>query len=85
MVIGTTTKPKKVPAGWVLIELGKTAEEVETPTETEVMVEVIQQPLSPMMRQMLMALGYPDAMLGAVTPEQALDIVNSGRAYIGGN
>ena len=73
------------PAGWVLIELGKTAEEVETPAETEVMVEVIQQPLSPMMRQMLMALGYPDAMLGAVTPEQALDIVNSGRAYIGGN
>jgi len=88
VVIGTTTKPKTVPPGWTVVDMGKEPQ-VEEPEpvkekEPEVRVEVIQQPLSPMMRQMLMALGYPDAALGGITPEQALDIVSNGRAYHGG-
>jgi hypothetical protein len=82
VVIGTTTKPKKVPAGWTLIELSVKAEvEVEA---TPVVEETAPSPLSTTLVTMLKTLGYPEAMIQNLTAEQAIDIVQNNRVFLGG-
>lgn len=81
VVIGTTTKPKKVPAGWTLIELEA---KVEVEVEAAPVVEAPKQELSTTMVSMLGALGYPKVMVDQLTPEQALDIVQNNRVFLGG-
>jgi hypothetical protein len=82
VVIGTTTKPKKVPTGWTLIELSVKAEvEVEA---TPVVEEAKPSPLSATMVTMLKTLGYPEAMVQNLTAEQAIDIVQNNRVFLGG-
>lgn len=85
VVIGTTTKPKKVPSGWTVIELSAKAEvEVEAKPAVEETTTEAPAALSATMVTMLKALGYPDAMVQALTPEQAIDIVTNNRVFIGG-
>ena len=83
VVIGTTTKPKKVPTGWTVIELSAKAE-VEVEVQTEPVVEVPAVALSVTMVSMLRALGYPTAMVQTLTSEQAIDIVTNNRVFVGG-
>jgi len=83
VVIGTTTKPKKVPTGWTVIELSAKAE-VEVEVQPEPVVEVAPAALSSTMVTMLKALGYPEAMVQALTSEQAIDIVTNNRVFVGG-
>lgn len=84
VVIGTTTKPKKVPSGWTVIELSAKAE-VEVEVQPEPGVEATAAPsLSVTMVAMLQALGYPKAMTEGLTQEQAIDIVTNNRVFVGG-
>lgn len=81
VVIGTPTKPKKVPAGWTVIELGKADEEPEAVPQ---IVDAVATPTfkvyvpSPAMSAMLKALGYTDAMIAGLSQEQASNIVANG-------
>lgn len=83
VVIGTTTKPKKIPTGWTVIELSTKAE-VEVEVQAEPTVEVAPVALSATMVSMLKALGYPTAMVQTLSPEQAIDIVTNNRVFVGG-
>jgi EAL domain-containing protein (putative c-di-GMP-specific phosphodiesterase class I)/ActR/RegA family two-component response regulator len=87
VVIGTTTKPKTVPAGWCVIDLAKAekAEEVEeAPVVVAPVVEVVTgyKP-SPAMGAMLKALGYPDAAVASLDAEKASHIVANGLVFGG--
>ena len=84
VVIATTTKPKKVPTGWVVIELKGAIEEEPEVVVPEVLPAVVAPPISPMTRQMLGAMGYPSAAVDGLTAEQAIEIISSGRTYTGG-
>ena len=87
VVIGTTTKPKTVPAGWCVIDLSKAekAEEVEeAPVVVAPVVEVVTgyKP-SPAMSAMLKALGYPEAAIASLDAEKASRIVANGIVFGG--
>jgi hypothetical protein len=83
VVIGTPTKPKKVPAGWTVIELGATDAE---PVEVEPSIVEAAKPTfkvfvpSPTMGAMLKALGYTDAAIAQMTRESASQIIANGVA-----
>lgn len=82
VVIGTTTKPKKVPAGWTVIELGKA--EAEAEVVPAVVVPAPPSPTmklfvpSPSMRAMLQALGYTDGQISKLDREKAAHIIANG-------
>lgn len=89
VVIGTTTMPTKVPAGWTCIELGekkakrtKKVEEVVEEAPVEVVVPAGYKP-SPAMGAMLKALGYPDAAIASLDAEKASRIVANGSVFGG--
>jgi len=83
VVIGTPTKPKKVPAGWTVIELGATDAE---PVEVEPSIVEAAKPSfkvfvpSPTMGAMLKALGYTDGAIAQMTRESASQIIANGVA-----
>ena len=80
VVIGTTTKPKKVPAGWTVIELGKVETEA-VPAPEVVVPEAPAMKLfipSPSMRAMLQALGYTDGQISKLDREKAAHIIANG-------
>jgi hypothetical protein len=81
VVIGTPTKPKKVPAGWTVIELGQTEEEtvVEEPAPSIVEAATFKVYVpSAAMGAMLKALGYTDAVIATLNAEKASHIVANG-------
>jgi len=87
VVIGTPTKPKKVPAGWTVIDLGEStaaaAEAAEEAAMTPSIVEAAKPTFkvfvpSPTMGAMLKALGYTDAQIAQMTRESASQIITNG-------
>lgn len=83
VVIGTPTKPRKVPAGWTVIELGQTEEEpvVEEPAPSIVEAASFKVYIpSPAMGAMLKALGYTDATIATLDAAKASHIVANGIA-----
>jgi hypothetical protein len=85
VVIGTTTKPKKVPSSWTVIDLGKAETEAvgapvaETPEVVPAPTTKLFVP-SPSMRAMLQALGYSDGQILALDREKAAHIIANGVA-----
>ena len=78
VVIGTTTKPKKVPAGWTVIDLSKA--EVEAVPEDVVPAAPAMMLFIPSasMRAMLQALGYTDGQISKLDREKAANIIANG-------
>jgi energy-coupling factor transporter ATP-binding protein EcfA2 len=78
VVIGTTTKPKKVPAGWTVIDLSKA--EVEAVPEVVVPEAPAMKLFIPSasMRAMLQALGYTDGQISKLDREKAANIIANG-------
>ena len=90
VVIGTPTKPKKVPAEWTVIELGGAVEEepvVET-APAEVVPQIVNATFSvynpsPTMRAMLLALGYSEQQIAGLDAARAANIVATGTVAVG--
>ena len=85
VVIGTPTKPKKVPAGWTVIDLGQgEAEEpvvVEAPAPSIVEAATFKVYVpSPTMGAMLKALGYTEQQVAGMDAAKAAHIVANGIA-----
>ncbi len=82
VVIGTPTKPKKVPAGWTVIDLGQAEGEepvVEEPAPSIVEAATFKVYVpSAAMSAMLKALGYTDAVIATLNAEKAAHIVANG-------
>jgi energy-coupling factor transporter ATP-binding protein EcfA2 len=80
VVIGTTTKPKKVPTGWTVIDLSKA--EVEAVPEVVVPEAPAMKLFIPSasMRAMLQALGYTDGQISKLDREKAAHIIANGIA-----
>jgi hypothetical protein len=87
VVIGTPTKPKKVPTGWTVIELGQVEEKAEP--EKVVPEVVVVDPAAPTMQvfvaspsmwAMLRALGYSNGQIGSLNRESAAHIISNGIA-----
>jgi len=78
VVIGTTTKPKKVPTGWTVIDLSKA--EVEAVPEVVVPEAPTMKLFIPSasMRAMLQALGYTDGQISKLDREKAAHIIANG-------
>lgn len=78
VVIGTTTKPKKVPTGWTVIDLSKA--EVEAVPEVVVPEAPAMKLFIPSasMRAMLQALGYTDGQISKLDREKAANIIANG-------
>jgi hypothetical protein len=84
VVIGTPTKPKKIPVGWTIIETGK-SEEDEPEAVTPSIVDAVKPTMSVFvpsvsMSAMLKALGYTDAGISKMTRESAALIIANGVA-----
>ncbi len=90
VVIGTPTKPKKVPKGWTVIELGKTDEPEEVIVPDVIVPPTVEVPKpsgafsvfmpSPSMFAMLKALGYTNAQISALDKDRASLIIAAGIA-----
>jgi hypothetical protein len=84
VVIGTPTKPKKVPAEWTVIELGGAVEEEPVVEAVEVVPQIVNATTfsvynpSPTMRAMLLALGYTEQQIAGLDAARAAHIVSSG-------
>ena len=81
VVIGTPTKPKKVPAGWTVIDLGQAEEEPVAEEPAPSIVEAASFKVyipSPAMSAMLKALGYTDAVIATLDAAKAAHIVANG-------
>lgn len=81
VVIGTPTRPTKVPSGWRVIDLNPTVE--AAPVEAPSIVEAAKPTFkvfvpSPAMGAMLKALGYTDADISQMTRESAAQIIAGG-------
>lgn len=88
VVIGTPTKPKKVPKGWTVIELGKSDEPEEVITPDVIVPPTVEVPKpsgafsvfmpSPSMFAMLKALGYSNAQISGLDKDRASMIIAAG-------
>jgi hypothetical protein len=81
VVIGTPTKPKKVPSGWTVIDLGQAEEEPVAEDPAPSIVEAASFKVyipSPAMGAMLKALGYTDAVIATLDAAKAAHIVANG-------
>jgi len=85
VVIGTPTKPKTIPAGWTVIELGPTVTADDEPAAPSI-VEAAKPGTfkvfvpSATMSSMLKALGYTDGAISGMTRESASNIIANGIA-----
>jgi energy-coupling factor transporter ATP-binding protein EcfA2 len=84
VVIGTPTKPKKVPVGWTIVELGAAPSDEEEEAATPSIVEAAKTfkvfVPTPTMASMLRALGYTDGAISGMTRESASHIIANGIA-----